>query len=169
MFETFRSDRRCAFLLFFTRTNYGSSTPLEIKDISGSLGRCHDDRFDSNPSWPGRLCLHRMHRTVRHNCPIFLCTSHKCRRLFDPSHSKSNSRAEWKANRVPITRTQLSRMEVVIPDVYEQDETPKMSQQSTGGSLVDVEGRLYGKPAGQIRFDENVENGMGPVTEGSMT
>ena len=60
-------------------------------------------------------------------------------------------------------------MEVVIPDVYEQDETPKMSQQSTGGSLVDVEGRLYGKPAGQIRFDENVENGVGPVTESSMT
>jgi hypothetical protein len=84
--------------------------------------------------------------------------SHRCRKLFDPSHSKANGGAEWKADRVPITRTQLSRMEVAIPEMYEQDETPQMSQ---AGSFVDVDGQLYEKPAGQPRLDENVENGVG--------
>ena len=87
--------------------------------------------------------------------------SHRCCRLFDPSHSTANSRAERKANRVSIRRTQLSCMEVAIPDMHEQDETTQMSQHSTAVSIVDVEGQLYGKPAGQIRFDEIAENGVG--------
>ena len=95
--------------------------------------------------------------------------SNRCRRLFDPSHSTTNSRTEWKANKVPITRTQLSCMEVAIPDMYEQDETTQMSQHSPAGSIVDVEGQLYGKPAGQIRFDETAEIGVGPALESSMT
>jgi hypothetical protein len=95
--------------------------------------------------------------------------SHLCRRLVDPSHSKANGRTEWKANRVPITRTQLSSMEVAIPDMYEQDETPQMSQYSSSGSFIDVEGQLYEKPAGQPRLDENVENGVDSATESSMT
>ncbi len=92
--------------------------------------------------------------------------SHRCRRLFDPSHSNANGRAEWKANRVPIMRTQLSRMEVTIPEMCEQDETPQMSQP---GSFIDVEGQLYERPAGLPRPDENVENGVGSPTESSLT
>jgi hypothetical protein len=91
--------------------------------------------------------------------------SHRCHRLFDPSHSKGNGRAEWRANRVPINvRTQLSRMEVAIPEMYEQDETPQISQHVSAGSLIDVEGQLYKKPTGQPRPDENVENGVGSPT-----
>jgi hypothetical protein len=81
---------------------------------------------------------------------------HRCRRQFDASHSKANGRAEWKVNRVPITRTQLSRMEVAIPEMYEQDETPQMSQHI---SFIDVEGQLCEKPAGQPGLDENIESG----------
>jgi hypothetical protein len=88
--------------------------------------------------------------------------SHRCRRLFDPSHSKANGGVEWKADRVPITRTQRSRMEVAIPEIYEQDETPQMSE---AGSFINVSGQLYEKPAGQPRLDENV----GSATESSMT
>jgi hypothetical protein len=63
-----RSARRCAFLLLLVLVGgYGSSTPLGITDIPVSLGCCLVDRCDSNPSWPGRLCLRRVHRTVRHN------------------------------------------------------------------------------------------------------
>ncbi|KAI0282825.1 hypothetical protein BGY98DRAFT_1174452 [Russula aff. rugulosa BPL654] len=76
------------------------------------------------------------------------CTE-QCRRQFDASHSKANGRAEWKVNRVPITRTQLSRMEVAIPEMYEQDETPQMSQHIS---------QLCEKPAGQPGLDENIEN-----------
>src|SRR6266566_386500 len=86
--------------------------------------------------------------------------SHRCRRPFDPSHSNANGRAEWKANRVPIMRTQLSRMEVTIPEMCEQDETPQMSQHGSAGSFIediDVEGQLYERPAGLPRPDENVE------------
>jgi hypothetical protein len=94
--------------------------------------------------------------------------SYRCRRLFDPSHSKTNGCAEGKANRVLITRTQLSRMEVAIP---EQDETPQMNQHGSASSLVDVEGQLDEKPAGLFGPDENVENGVGfaIATESSMT
>ena len=75
--------------------------------------------------------------------------SHLCRRLFDPSHSKANGRTEWKANRVPMMRTQLSLMEVAIPDLCEQDETPQMSQRGSAGSFIDVNGQLDEKAAGQ--------------------
>jgi hypothetical protein len=91
--------------------------------------------------------------------------SRRCRRLFDPSQDKANGCTKWKANRVPILHTQLSRMVVAIPDMYEQHETPQMSQH---GSFIDVEGQLYEKPAGQPRLDENVENGVGSATESSM-
>ena len=114
-----------------------------------------------------------MHPTVRYNSIHSSLHSHRCRRLFDPSHSKSNGRTElgteWKVNRVPITRTQLSRMEVAIPDMYGQDVTPQMSQHGSAGSLVDVEGQLYEKPTGQPRLDENVENGAGSPTESPLT
>jgi len=66
--------------------------------------------------------------------------SHRCCRLFDPGHSKANGRTEWKANRVPIMHTQVSRMEVAIPELYEQDETPQMSQHGSAGSFIHVEG-----------------------------
>lgn len=102
----------------------------------------------------------------------FSLHSHRCRSLFDPGHSKANGRTEWKANRVPITRAQLSRMEVAIPEMYEQDETPQMSQHSSAGSLIDVEGQLYERPAGLPRPDENVENGVtgvGSPTESPLT
>jgi hypothetical protein len=165
-----RSTRRSAFLFFFTSTcGYGSSTLLGITDLPASLDCCLVDRCDPNPSWPGRLCLRRVHRTVRHTPYHSSQRSHLCRRLVDPSHSKANGRTEWKANRVPITRTQLSSMEVAIPDMYEQDETPQMSQYSSSGSFIDVEGQLYEKPAGQSRLDENVENGVDSATESSMT
>jgi hypothetical protein len=52
-------------------------------------------------------------------------------------------------------------MEVAIPEMYEQDETPQMSQHVSAISLIDVEGQLCGKPAGQPGLDENVENGVG--------
>jgi len=54
-------------------------------------------------------------------------------------------------------------MDVAIPpsEMYEQDETPEMSQHGSAGSLIDVEGQSYEKPAGQPRLDENVENGVG--------
>ena len=62
-------------------------------------------------------------------------------------------------------------MEVAIPEMYEQNETPQMSQHSSAGSLVDVEGQLYEKPAGQPRPDGpgNVENGIGLPTESPLT
>jgi hypothetical protein len=101
--------------------------------------------------------------------------SHRCRRQFDASHShgKANGRAEWNAIRAPITRTQLSRMdsEVAIPEMYELDETPQMRQHVSAGPLIDVEGQLCEKLAGQPELDENVENGVpvGTATERSMT
>jgi hypothetical protein len=79
--------------------------------------------------------------------------SHRCRRHFDTSHSKANGRTERKANRAPIMHTQLSRMEVAVPEMYEQDETPEMSQGGSEGSFIDVEGQLHEKPAGQPRLD----------------
>jgi hypothetical protein len=49
-------------------------------------------------------------------------------------------------------------MEVAIPEMYEQDETPQMSQAS---SLIDVEGQFFERPARLPRPDENVaENGV---------
>ena len=81
----------------------------------------------------------------------------------------ANGRAEWKANRVIITRTQPSRVKVTIPEMYEQDETPQISQHGSAGSLVDVEGQLYEKPAGQPRLDINEENGVVSATESSAT
>ncbi|KAI0269734.1 hypothetical protein BGY98DRAFT_1100954 [Russula aff. rugulosa BPL654] len=84
---------------------------------------------------------------------------------FDASHShgKANGRAEWNAIRAPITRTQLSRMdsEVAIPEMYELDETPQMRQHVSAGPLIDVEGQLCEKLAGQPELDENVENDIG--------
>ena len=79
--------------------------------------------------------------------------SHRCRRPFDPS--QANGCSEWKVNGVPVTCTHPSRMEVTIPDMYEQDEAPKMGHHGSARSLIDVEG--YGKPAGL----ENVENDLG--------
>ena len=61
------------------------------------------------------------------------------------------------------TQPELSRTKVVILDVYEQDKTLQMSRHSTARSLVDFGGHLYGKPVGQTRFDEIVENGVGPL------
>jgi hypothetical protein len=55
-------------------------------------------------------------------------------------------------------------MEMTIPEVYEQAETLKMGQHGSGGSFIDVEGRLYEMPAGQAKLDENVENGAGSPT-----
>jgi hypothetical protein len=98
--------------------------------------------------------------------------SHRCLRLFDTSHSKADGRTEWEANRVPIMRTQLSRMEVAIPVMCEQDETPQMSQHGSAGSLgslIDVDGRLYERPAGLPRPDENIENGVVSPTESPLT
>jgi hypothetical protein len=94
--------------------------------------------------------------------------SHRCRRLFDPSHSKTNGHLEWKANGVLITRMQLSRMEAGVP---ERDETPQMIQHGSAGSFIDVEGQLYERPAGLPRPQENVENGLGSAsaTESSTT
>ena len=94
---------------------------------------------------------------------------HRCRRQSNSSHSKVNGRAEWKANKVITTHTQLSRMEVAMPEMYEQDETPQISQHGSAGSLIDVEGQLNEKPARQAGLDENVENGVGSATESSMT
>ena len=48
--------------------------------------------------------------------------------------------------------------DTVIPEMYEQDEMPQMRQHGSAGSLIDVEGQLYRKPAGLRRLDENVEN-----------
>jgi hypothetical protein len=96
--------------------------------------------------------------------------SHRCRRQFDSSHGKANSRAERKADSVPIMRTQLSRVEMAKPEVYEQDKMPQ-SQHSSAGSLIDTEGQLYEKPAGQFGLDKNVENGengVGSAKECSM-
>ncbi len=93
--------------------------------------------------------------------------SHRCRRQICPT--EPNGCAEQKANRVPIPPTQLSRMEVAIPEMYEQDETPQTTQHGSAGSLIDVEGQLYEKPAGQHKLDENVENGMGSPTKSPMT
>ena len=103
--------------------------------------------------------------TLYHSSPY----SHRCRRLFDPSHSKANGATEWKANRVPIMLTQLSRMEVAIPEAYKQDETLQMSQHGSVSSSIGVEGQLYEKPAGQPKLDENVENGVTFATESSVT
>lgn len=50
-------------------------------------------------------------------------------------------------------------MEMTIPDIYEQDEGLKMSQDSSEHSLVGVEGRLYGKHAGQPGLGENATAG----------
>jgi hypothetical protein len=91
------------------------------------------------------------------------------RRQFDSSHSKANGHAELKANIVPINvtvRMEVSRMEVAIPDMYEREETPQLSQHGSAGSLIDVEGQLYEMPArpGQPRPDENLENGVGLPT-----
>ena len=81
--------------------------------------------------------------------------SHRCRRLSDVSHSKANGRAGWKANRAHIMRTQLSGMEVAIPEMCEQDEMPQKSQHGSAGSFIDVEGQLYERPAGLLpRPDE---------------
>lgn len=104
----------------------------------------------------------------------FSLRSHRCRSLFDPIHSKANGLTEWKINRVPITRAQaqLSRMEVAIPEMYEQDETLQMSQHGSARSLIDVEGQLYERPAGLPRPVENVENGVtgvGSPTESPLT
>ena len=65
--------------------------------------------------------------------------------------------------------TQLSRMEVAIPEMCKQDETPQMSQDGSAGSLIDVEGELYEKPAGLPGPEENVKNDVGSATESSMT
>jgi hypothetical protein len=62
-------------------------------------------------------------------------------------------------------RTQLSRMEVAIPEMCEQDETPQISQHGSAGSLIDVEGQLFERSAGLPRPDENVEIGEGSPTE----
>src|SRR6267154_775284 len=106
-------------------------------------------------------CTKQYDKTPYH----YFLHSHKCHRLFDPSHSTANGCADWKANRVPITRTQLSRMEVAIPEMCKQDETPQMSQHGSAGSLIDVEGQLYERPAGLPRPGENMENGVGsPLT-----
>ena len=110
-------------------------------------------------------CTEQYDTTLSHSS----CHLHRRRRQFDASHSKANGRAEWKVNRVPITRTQLSRMEVAIPEMYEQDETPRMSQHISAGSFVDVEGQLCENHAGQPGLDENIENGVGSATEISMT
>jgi hypothetical protein len=80
--------------------------------------------------------------------------SRRYRRLFEPSQNKANGRTKWKVNRVPILHTQLSRMEVAKPDMYEQHETPQMSLH---GSFIDVEGQLYEKPARQPRLDGSPE------------
>jgi hypothetical protein len=58
-------------------------------------------------------------------------------------------------------------MEVAIPEMYKQDETPQMSQHGSAGPFIDVEGQLYEKPAEQPRLDENVEDGVGSATESS--
>ena len=56
-------------------------------------------------------------------------------------------------------------MEVVIPEMDEHDETPQMSQHDSAGSLIDIEGQLYERPAGLSKSDEDVENGEGSPTE----
>ena len=93
--------------------------------------------------------------------------SHRCRRMFDPSHSKTNGHQEWKANGVLITHTQVSRMEAAVP---ERDETPQMIQHGSASSFTDVEGQ-YDRPAGLPRPQESVGNGVGAAsaTESSMT
>ena len=98
--------------------------------------------------------------------------SHTCRRLSDLSHKKPNSRAERKANRVPITFanfTQVSRMEVAIPKMHMQDEALQTGQHGSGGSFIDVEGQLYENFAGQAKLHEIVENGGGFATESPTT
>jgi hypothetical protein len=67
-------------------------------------------------------------------------------------------------------RTQLSRMEVAMPEMCEQYKTlpPQMSQHGSTGPLaaIDVERQLYEWPAGLPRpaSDENVENSAGSST-----
>ena len=89
---------------------------------------------------------------------------HRCRRLFNPSQEHGRPRhQERKANRVSIARTNLSRMEVAIP-MYEQDEVPKIIQDGSEHSLIEVERQLYGMHPGKPRVDEN---GVGsPTTAG---
>jgi len=53
--------------------------------------------------------------------------------------------------------------------MYEQDETPQVSQHGSASSLIDVEGQLYKKPAGQLGPDENVEDGVGLPAESPLT
>ena len=67
--------------------------------------------------------------------------SHGCNRLINPSQANGRPRRqEGTANMVPIAFTHLSRMEAAIPDMYEQDEVPKMSQDGSEHSLIDAEG-----------------------------
>lgn len=94
--------------------------------------------------------------------------SHTSRRP-SVSHSKANGRAERKANRVPITFTEVSRMEVAIPEMCMQDEALQRGQHGSGGSFIDVEGQLYENSAGQAKLNEIVENGVGFTTESSTT
>ena len=109
------------------------------------------EEYDINPSHSSRSHLYRSG-------------------LVDPVNTtRVNGRTERKANRVPIraiTRTQLSPIEVAIPDMYEQGETSRMDQHGSAGSLIIIEGQLYEKLGGQTRFGENVENGVGSATEG---
>jgi hypothetical protein len=98
--------------------------------------------------------------------------SHTSRRLSDLSHSKANGRAGRKANRVPITFadfTQVSRMEVAIPEMYMQDEALQRGQHGSEGSFIDVEGQLYENSVGQAKLNEIVENGVGFATESCTT
>src|SRR5882762_1077845 len=137
----------CVLILFFTSTcvvGYGFQHLLELQlllapwiiALSIAATRIHRGLVDY-----ASVGHTEQYDTTPYHSPLH---SHRCCRLPDPSYSNANGRAESKANRV--TRTQLSRgIEVAIPEMYEQDETSQMSQQSSAGSLIDVEGQLYEK------------------------
>jgi hypothetical protein len=95
--------------------------------------------------------------TTQHH-PILLCTQIyvvACSTLATVKQMVAQIATEWKASRVPIMRTQLSRMEVAIPEMCEQDETPQMSQggsESAGSFILHRCQRTAGrKAAGQLQ------------------
>jgi len=100
----------------------------------------------------------RIHRRLA-DYATFGCTKH----LSGLDSSKRSGRIEWKANRVPIT---LSNMEVAINSrASGQDQTPQTNQ---NGSHACIEGQLCEKPSRQRRLDESAENDVESQTQVSL-
>ncbi len=129
-----------------------------MTDVPSSLDGRLINCCDSNLSRSGRLCLHRVYQTVRHNSTRFF-PALTFGRLSDAISLRGNSRVEWKAtNTAPTTISPLSHMEIAINRTYDQDQIPQTSQ---FGSFISVEGQSCGKPSSEPEFDENAKNGVG--------